>query len=57
MFTIRREQGRLAEVAPLVRLVEAYTKEQGLFHTADTPAAVYSDTMSLDLSTVEPSLK
>ncbi len=39
-----------------VRLVEAYTKEQGLFHTADTPPASYSDTLSLDLGTVEPSL-
>jgi aconitate hydratase len=41
---------------PLVRLVEAYTKEQGLFHTTDTPEAVYSDTVTLDLAAVEPSL-
>src|SRR5262245_1741780 len=40
----------------LVKLVEAYTKEQGLFHDASTPAATYSDTLELDLSTVEPSL-
>ncbi len=40
----------------LVRLVEAYTKEQGLFHTPDTPEAMYSDTLELDLGTVEPSL-
>jgi aconitate hydratase len=40
----------------LVRLVEAYTKEQGLFHTADTPQAEYSDCLELDLGTVEPSL-
>jgi aconitate hydratase len=39
-----------------VRLVEAYTKEQGLFHTAGTPAAAYSDTLTLDLGSVEPSL-
>jgi aconitate hydratase len=39
-----------------VRLVEAYCKEQGLFHTADTPAAAYSDTMELDLATVEASM-
>ncbi|MFQ5803177.1 MAG: aconitate hydratase AcnA [Candidatus Methylomirabilales bacterium] len=39
-----------------VRLVEAYMKAQGLFHTADTPEAAYSDTLELDLSTVEPSL-
>ncbi len=40
----------------LVALVEAYMKEQGLFHTADTPEAIYSDSLELDLSTVEPSL-
>jgi aconitate hydratase len=40
----------------LVKLVEAYCKEQGLFHTAATPEAAYSDTLELDLSKVEPSL-
>jgi aconitate hydratase len=40
----------------LVALVEAYTKEQGLFRSADAADAVYSDTLELDLSTVEPSL-
>jgi aconitate hydratase len=39
-----------------VKLVEAYAKEQGLFHTASTPAASYTDTLRLDLSTVEASL-
>ncbi|WP_435009998.1 aconitate hydratase AcnA [Tundrisphaera lichenicola] len=39
-----------------IRLVEEYAKAQGLFHTADTPAASYSDTLELDLSTVEPSI-
>jgi aconitate hydratase len=39
-----------------VALVEAYMKEQGLFHTAATPRAEYTDTLSLDLGTVEPSL-
>jgi aconitate hydratase len=39
-----------------VPLVEAYMKEQGLFHTADTAEAVYSDVLELELSTVEPSL-
>ena len=37
-------------------LVEAYCKEQGLFHTKDTPEAEYTDTLELDLSTVEPSM-
>ncbi len=40
----------------LVRLVEAYCKEQGLFHDAATPAAAYSDALELDLGKVEPSL-
>jgi aconitate hydratase len=39
-----------------VELVERYMKEQGLFHTPDSPEAEYSDTLSLDLSTVEPSI-
>ncbi|MCB1137729.1 MAG: aconitate hydratase AcnA, partial [Leptospiraceae bacterium] len=39
-----------------VALVEAYYKEQGLFRTDSTPDPVYSDTLELDLSTVEPSL-
>ncbi len=39
-----------------VRLVEAYAKAQGLFHTADSPEAVYTDTLELDLDDVEPSL-
>jgi len=39
-----------------VRKVEAYCKEQGLFHSARTPEAKYSDALELDLGTVEPSL-
>ncbi len=39
-----------------VEVVEAYCKAQGLFHTKDTPDPVYSDLLSLDLATVEPSL-
>ena len=42
--------------ADRIALVEAYMKEQGLFFTADTPEPVYSDTLELDLGTVEPSL-
>jgi aconitate hydratase len=40
----------------LVQLVEAYTKEQGLFRTDGTPDPLFSDTVELDLSTVEASL-
>jgi aconitate hydratase len=39
-----------------IALVEAYMKEQGLFHTADTPEAHYSATLELDLGTIEPAL-
>src|SRR5680860_799346 len=39
-----------------VALVEAYAKEQGLFHDPAAPAPVYTDTVVLDLSTVEPSI-
>ena len=37
-----------------VALIEAYAKEQGLFHTPGTPEANYTDTLSLDLGQVEP---
>ncbi|MFI5457137.1 MAG: aconitate hydratase [Isosphaerales bacterium] len=40
----------------VIRLIEAYAKAQGMFHSASSPAAEYSDTLGLDLSTVEPSL-
>jgi aconitate hydratase len=39
-----------------VALVETYMKEQGLFHTAASPEPEYTDSLSLDLGTVEPSL-
>ncbi len=39
-----------------IALAEAYYKEQGLFHTANSPEAEYSQTLELDLATVEPSL-
>ncbi|MSP11428.1 MAG: aconitate hydratase AcnA [Chloroflexi bacterium] len=48
-----RLTGRPAEQ---VALVEAYMKEQGLFHSPESPEAEYSDTLTLDLSEVEPSI-
>jgi aconitate hydratase len=39
-----------------VALVEAYAREQGLFRVAGAPDPVFSDTLSLDLATVVPSL-
>jgi aconitate hydratase len=40
----------------LVKLVETYAKEQGLFRTTATPDPTYTASIELDLSTVEPSL-
>jgi aconitate hydratase len=40
----------------LVELVARYCKEQGLFHTADTPDPEFSDALELDMSTVKPAL-
>src|SRR5687767_2221080 len=39
-----------------VQLVEAYCKTQGIFRTDSTPDPVFTDTLELDLRTVEPSL-
>ncbi|MGA9981008.1 MAG: aconitate hydratase AcnA, partial [Candidatus Sulfotelmatobacter sp.] len=39
-----------------IALVEAYAREQGLFHDEKTPEAEYSELLTLDLGTVEPSL-
>jgi aconitate hydratase len=39
-----------------IALVEAYSREQGLFHDDKTPEAEYSELLTLDLDTVEPSL-
>jgi len=39
-----------------IALVEAYTKEQGLFRTDQTPDPLYSDSLELDLATVTPSM-
>ncbi|HEY5616228.1 MAG TPA: aconitate hydratase AcnA [Bacteroidota bacterium] len=48
-----RFTGRSAET---VALVEAYCKEQGLFHSANSPEPEFTDTLELDLATVEPSI-
>jgi aconitate hydratase len=48
-----RLSGRSAEQ---IALVEAYCREQGLFHDEKTSEAEYSELLSLDLATVEPSL-
>jgi aconitate hydratase len=39
-----------------VALIEAYYKEQGMFHGPGTPDAVYTDTLELDLASIETSM-
>jgi aconitate hydratase len=39
-----------------VRLVEEYSRAQGMFREDDTPDPEFTDSVSLDLGTVEPSL-
>src|ERR1035437_6513005 len=39
-----------------IALVEAYYKEQDLFHTANSPEAEYTQSLELDLGAVEPSV-
>jgi len=60
IFPIDEETIRYLELtgrAPeQVALVEAYAKAQGLWRIDGAPAADYTDIVSLDLSTVEPSL-
>ena len=47
---------RTGRTAAEVELVEKYCKEQGLFRTDETPAPVFTKTVTLDLGTIEPSL-
>jgi aconitate hydratase len=47
-FTARSEEH--------VKLVEAYTKEQGLFRTDATPDPIFSDRLELNLATVVPTM-
>jgi aconitate hydratase len=47
-FTARKEDQ--------IRLVETYTKEQGLFRTDHTPDPIFSDRLELDLATVVPTM-
>jgi aconitate hydratase len=39
-----------------IELVRRYTMEQGLYRTDSTPDPTFTDTLELDLSTVEPSM-
>jgi aconitate hydratase len=59
-FPIGKETIRYLELsgrdAAQIRLVEAYAKAQGLWREAGAPAPDFTDTLSLDMSEVEPSI-
>ena len=40
----------------LIELVDAYAREQGMFHTPESEEPTFSDTIELDLASVEPSI-
>ncbi len=60
IFPIDGETMRYLELsgrdADKIKLIEAYAKEQGLWRNDGQPDALYSDTLELDMSTVEPSI-
>jgi aconitate hydratase len=45
-----------ARPASQIALVEAYARAQGMFWTAKSPDPIFTDTLALDLATVEPSM-
>ena len=53
--TIRYLKGTARSPAR-VALVEAYAKKQGLWRSAKTPDPIFTDTLELDIGSVEPSL-
>ena len=60
IFPIDGETIRYLELsgrgAEQIKLIEAYAKEQGLWRHDGEADAMYSDTLELDMSTVEPSI-
>ncbi len=60
IFPIDKETLRYLQLtgrsAEQIALVEAYSREQGLFHEEKTAEAEYSELLAFDLATVEPSL-
>ena len=45
-----------ARANPRIALVEKYAKAQGIFRTKKSPDPVFTDTLTLDMTTVEPSM-
>ena len=60
IFPIDGETIRYLELsgrdADQIKLIESYAKEQGLWRNDGQADALYSDTLELDMSTVEPSI-
>src|SRR5213592_3777248 len=60
IFPVDKETLRYLEFTgrptELIELVDAYAREQGIFHTEDSEEPTYSETLELDLGEVEPSL-
>ncbi len=60
IFPVDRETLRYLEFTgrptEVIELVDAYAREQGLFHAEDSESPTFSETLELDLSQVEPSI-
>ncbi len=60
IFPVDRETLRYLEFTgrptDLIELVDAYAREQGMFHTEESDEPTFSETLELDLSSVEPSI-
>ncbi len=60
IFPVDRETLRYLEFTgrptETIELVDAYAREQGMFHDADSEDPTFSETIELDLSSVEPSI-
>ncbi len=60
IFPVDKETLRYLEFTgrptDLIELVDAYAREQGMFHTEDSDEPTFSETLELDLGDVEPSI-
>ena len=60
IFPVDRETLRYLEFTgrptEMIELVDAYAREQGMFHDEDSEDPTFSETLELDLSSVEPSI-
>jgi len=60
IFPVDRETLRYLEFTgrptELIELVDAYAREQGMFHDESSEDPAFSETLELDLSSVEPSI-